>query len=183
MAVALGSSLGCALFEARGERLLGHAEAARGDMPTARTHLDRALLAFVRLGMPHEAARTRASLATTLRESEPEVAMSEGLAALTAFEELGASHDADQAAALLRDMGVKAARLGPRGHVGLTKREAEVLDLLGEGLSNPEIAARLYVSRKTVEHHVAHVLAKLGVRGRAEAAIEATRRRAIVRPR
>jgi len=76
---------------------------------------------------------------------------------------------------MLRGLGVKAARTGPRNLGRLTKREHEVLVLLGEGLSNPEIAERLFLSRKTVEHHVARILAKLGVRGRAEAAVLATR--------
>jgi DNA-binding NarL/FixJ family response regulator len=75
----------------------------------------------------------------------------------------------------LRRLGVKAARTGPKGVGALTKREREVLSLLAEGLSNAEIAERLYVSRKTVQHHVAHILSKLGVRSRAEAAAEAVR--------
>ena len=70
----------------------------------------------------------------------------------------------------MRDLGVKAARTGPRNVGRLTRREQEVLALLGEGLSNPEIAGRLFLSRKTVEHHVARILSKLGLRGRAEAA-------------
>ena len=94
---------------------------------------------------------------------------------MSVFEDLGAGRDADAAAALMRDLGVKAARTGPKNIGRLTKREQEVLALLGEGLSNPEIAERLFISRKTVEHHVARILAKLGVRSRAEAARLAAR--------
>jgi DNA-binding NarL/FixJ family response regulator len=57
----------------------------------------------------------------------------------------------------------------------LTKRETEVLSLLAEGCSNSEIAQRLYISRRTAEHHVARILAKLGLRGRAEVAAYALR--------
>ncbi len=173
---ALGSSVGCELLVARGDRLFGRAAVALGDLATARRHLDAALVAFGRLEMRYEAARTRARLAEALWEAEPEVATAEARAALAVFEVLGAGADADLVASLLRRLGVTAARLGPRGQVRLTKREQQVLGLLGEGLSNPEIAARLHLSRKTVEHHVAHVLSKLDVRSRAEAAAEAVRR-------
>ena len=115
------------------------------------------------------------------RPSSPEVAMAEARAALEAFERLQAAATADAAAAVLRSLGVREPATARRAAGCSTKREAEVLELLGHGLSNPEISDRLYISRKTVEHHVGNVLAKLGLRSRAEAAAYAvaleTRRR------
>ncbi len=58
----------------------------------------------------------------------------------------------------------------------LSPRESEVLDLLRQGLTNAEVAERLYISAKTAEHHVSSVLAKLGVRSRAAAAAAAVTR-------
>ena len=114
--------------------------------------------------------RTRRAGSHAARAPAPQVAEAEARTALRAFEGLGAERDADAATALLRELGVKAARAGPRNLGTLTKREAEVLGLLGQGLLNPEIAQRLYISRKTVEHHVSHILSKLGLRNRTEAA-------------
>ena len=172
--IALGTASHCDLIVAHGERLLGHALAA-SDVPAACAHLETALAAFVHAGIPYRTAQTRLILAQVLGYRDREVAGAEARAALSVFEDLGASRDADAAAALMRDLGIKAARTGPKNTGRLTSREQEVLALLGEGLSNPEIARRLFLSRKTVEHHVARILSKLGLRGRAEAAALAAR--------
>ena len=58
-----------------------------------------------------------------------------------------------------------------RAGLDLTARESEVLAMLAEGLSNAEIARALGVSLKTVQNHVSHVLAKLQVRDRTQAAL------------
>ncbi len=100
----------------------------------------------------------------------------EARVALETFERLGAIRDADVAAALLRELGAPA-RSFPKGYGTLTRRETEVLSLLAEGCSNADIAERLYISRRTAEHHVARILSKVGLRNRAEAAAYALRER------
>jgi DNA-binding CsgD family transcriptional regulator len=128
-----------------------------------------ALALFTRAELPVEAARTRILLARAVVDDRPEVAIAEATAALKACRELGIEPEAAAASALLRSLN----RERPRN--GLTRRETEVLGLLGEGLTNAEIGERLFISRKTVEHHVSRVLAKLGVRRRTEAAAHAVR--------
>jgi DNA-binding CsgD family transcriptional regulator len=160
------------LISARAARLCGRVLLAQGKRDEAVARLSAALNWFGLLEMPLEVARTRMLLASAL---DPESAVAEARIALTVFEDLGASRDADAAAAWLRAVGARAARVGPRGLQLLTQRERDVLAVLAEGLPNPEIAARLYISRRTVEHHVASILSKLGVRNRTEAAAYLTR--------
>ena len=107
-------------------------------------------------------------------EPEPTV---EGLRILDA---LGAAAAADRARERLRAMGTRVPR-GPRpatraNPAGLTDRQLAVLGLVSEGMTNAEIADRLTVSVRTVDHHVAAVLGKLGVRSRREAAAAAHER-------
>jgi DNA-binding CsgD family transcriptional regulator len=139
-----------------------------------RTCLREALSGFAQAQMPMELANARLDLARALTAERPEVAVAEAKAALEAFERLQAARLADGAAAMLRSLGAPV-RVGPKGSDSLTKRETEVLELIGRGLSNPEISDRLYISRKTVEHHVGRILSKLGMRSRAEAAAHAAR--------
>jgi DNA-binding NarL/FixJ family response regulator len=150
----------------------GRVRVARGDPEAAVTHLEAALVLWSRLDLPFEAARVRLDLGHALAGSRPEVAVDHARRALAAFDALGAALDADRAAAFLRSLGV-AARPGPKRVGTLTVREQQVLRLLGAGLSNPEIADRLHVSRKTASHHVSNILSKLQLRNRAEAAVYA----------
>jgi DNA-binding CsgD family transcriptional regulator len=144
---------------------------ASGD---AKACLREALSAFSNAQMPVELARARLELARAVASEQPEVAVSEAKMALDAFELRHAAREADVAASLLRDLGAPR-REAPKGREPLTKRETEVLELLGHGLSNPEIAERLFISRKTAEHHVGHILSKLNLRNRSEAAAYVTR--------
>jgi DNA-binding CsgD family transcriptional regulator len=122
------------------------------------------------VGAPYDAA-------LTLLDSGAEDHWREAVARLDA---LGAEATARLARRKLRDAGAKGiptgARRTTRAHPkGLTRREAEVLQELAEDLTNEEIAARLVISTKTVDHHVSAVLGKLGVANRRQA-ITAARR-------
>ena len=154
---------------------LGDAEAAVGQEAAAVHALDDAVAGFAALGYPLEEGRARLALAGVLHRLDSPLAVDTARRARDAFEALGARADADRAAALLRELG-GSGRTSVRVDAGtLTARETEVLQLLAEGLSNAEIARRLVISPKTAEHHVSRVLAKLGVRTRAEAAAHAVR--------
>jgi DNA-binding CsgD family transcriptional regulator len=150
----------------------GHVEIARGEPATE--HLAVAVDRFTKLELLLDAAKARLELAREVAGADPSVALDHATKAYAAFEEHGATHLADQAAALVRDLGGPA-RTGPKDVGLLTRREAEVLRLLGEGLSNAEVGARLFISTKTAGHHVSNILAKLQLRSRQEAAAYAVR--------
>jgi DNA-binding NarL/FixJ family response regulator len=156
---------------------LARGRAGQGDV---RSCLRDALDGFTAAGLPLEASLCRLDLAEACRATDPEVALAEARAALSIFERLEAARYVDAARAVLRGLGERAAPPRPTGGT-LTRREHDVLRLLGEGLSNPEIAERLFISRKTVEHHVGNILAKLGLRNRAEAAAYAVRQKPAAR--
>ncbi|MDP9208136.1 MAG: LuxR C-terminal-related transcriptional regulator, partial [Actinomycetota bacterium] len=117
------------------------------------------------LGAPYERAL---ELAASGRQ--PEL-----LEALATLDRLGAVAAANLVRRDLRRMGASHVPGRPRPRTranpaGLTDRQLEVLELLAEGLTNAEIADRLVVSVRTVDHHVAAILAKLNVGSRREAA-------------
>jgi DNA-binding NarL/FixJ family response regulator len=91
--------------------------------------------------------------------------------ATEAYAELGAVWDSRRAAGRLRAFGVRPGVRGVRrrpreGWSALTNTELRVADLVADGLSNPDIAVQLFLSRRTVETHVSHILAKLQLRSR-----------------
>jgi DNA-binding CsgD family transcriptional regulator/tetratricopeptide (TPR) repeat protein len=126
--------------------------------------------AWTALGSPYEAARA-------LGRSDDEDHLRRALAELQG---LGARPAAAQVSRRLRELGARGVQRGPRPSTranpgGLTDRELEVLTLVSAGLKNAEIADRLFLSEKTVGHHVSAILRKLGARTRSEASAEAVR--------
>ena len=91
------------------------------------------------------------------------------------FEHLDATRDLVRVDAALRQLGVRRGRRGPRqrpqwGWASLTPTERTIADLVAQGLTNPQIAGRLYVSRRTVQTHVSHTFTKLGMASRTQLA-------------
>ncbi|MBK8902912.1 MAG: AAA family ATPase [Anaerolineaceae bacterium] len=124
-----------------------------------------AAAAWAGMGCPYEQARA-------LSQGDSEAQKQ----ALALFEQLGARPMAERVRQALRDAGVEAIPRGPRSTTKenpfqLTNRQMQILALLTEELTNAEIAARLHISPKTVDHHVSAVLGKLNVASREEAAV------------
>jgi DNA-binding CsgD family transcriptional regulator/tetratricopeptide (TPR) repeat protein len=129
-----------------------------------------AAAAWERIGRPYDAALAMAW-------SSDEAGLRDALAGL---EELGASAATAAVRRRMKELGVKAIPRGPRpatraAPAGLTPREQEVLALLADGLPDREISERLFISERTVHHHVSAVLSKIGVSSRTAAAREAAR--------
>ena len=125
---------------------------------------------WTQLGCRYEAA-------LALLGSGQEAALRDALNIVT---DLGAKAAAALTRQAMRDRGFRSIPAGPRAAtrahpLGLTRREHEVLDLIVDGRTNAEIAGQLFISAKTVDHHVSAVLAKLGVPDRNAAARQAAR--------
>jgi DNA-binding CsgD family transcriptional regulator len=130
----------------------------------------RAAESWATLGCPYESAL---ALAASGDETRLRRALSE-------LQRLGARPAARIVSRRLHECGVRGVPRGPRrasrdNPASLTPREVEVLVLLAQGLQNAEVAERLFLSAKTVDHHVSAILRKLSVRTRGEASAEAAR--------
>jgi DNA-binding CsgD family transcriptional regulator len=147
-------------------RCRGMLLASEGDLTAAVEALAEALLAHERASSPFELARTQLAYGITLRRLKRRAdARAVLVQALELFDAVGAPRWAEQAAAEL-------ARIPGRGPASgeLTETERRVAELVAEGLSNKEVAARLFVSVRAVEANLSKVYAKLGIRSRTQLA-------------
>jgi DNA-binding CsgD family transcriptional regulator len=141
--------------------------------PVAAELLEAAAREAEELGFGLDALWTGLDLGVALAESDRERAKEVLTRVAQAAGERGAVTVRELAGRRLRALGVRTWRRGSGGGV-LTEREQVIAHLIAGGASNPEIAARLFLSRKTVERHVSNVLRKAGVRNRAELAARVT---------
>jgi DNA-binding CsgD family transcriptional regulator len=176
---ALAAQAGSPVLRAEAGLLAGKVT-AQTDAPRAAVILAEALAICPYPDSP-QFARIRleqAKVAASLDPPDVAGAVMHARAALAGFRRLDAHREVDESLQLLRALGSPTRLQQPsgRGAASLTRREAEVLTLVGAGLSNPEIAGRLYLSPKTVEHHVGHVFTKLGLTSRSALAAYAARK-------
>ena len=144
--------------------------------------LGEAVRRYQEIGRPLEAAQTSEEAAAALaRQGRAQDARALLDLALEHYTGLRATYGSARVEARLRDLGVRRGRQGSRrrprhGWASLTETERTVAALVAEGLSNRQVAERLFLSRHTVHTHVSHILAKLGLASRVELATEALRR-------
>jgi DNA-binding NarL/FixJ family response regulator len=145
-----------------------------GDTTRAKELLEEALTTLPGDHWPLLAADLHLQLARTTAATDRTLAITEARRALAALSRLGA-HQMREAQELLHSLGdpIAAGPLLPERLGKLTVREREILRLVAEGLSNPQIAQRLVISPKTAEHHVGAILRKLQLSSRSEAAVYA----------
>jgi DNA-binding CsgD family transcriptional regulator len=146
-------------------RCRGLVAAAQGDVDAATALLEDAVANHEAVGDAFGRARALLALGVTRRRQRQKRAARDAIdAALAAFEQLGAATWVEKARAEL-------GRIGGRTRVeGLTPAEQRVAGLVAQGRTNKEVAAALFLGERTVETHLSHVYAKLGVRSRAELA-------------
>jgi DNA-binding CsgD family transcriptional regulator len=146
-------------------RCRGLVAAARGDVEEALALLEQAVSEHEAVGDPFGGARALLALGIVRRRTRQKRDAREAIAAaLEAFEMIGALGWAANARAELGRIG------GRRREEGLTAAERRVAALVAEGRTNREVAAALFLGERTVETHLSHVYAKLGIRSRAELA-------------
>ena len=174
---AIAAAAGTGALRAAARAGEGLCAAAVGDHGEAVSAFEDAVDDYRRAGSPYESALARLDLAAALRAlGRGSDAEHEARAARAAFEAIGAAGEVGRADRFL-NTSPAAPCPAPEGSVpGLSPRENEVLGLVALGLSNPEIAERLFLSEHTVKRHVANILAKLDLPSRAAAAAHAARK-------
>ena len=163
---------------ARAARAAAEAALATGDPAASAERALRSAAGFGELGAPLEEARSRLVAGRALAPAgDPKRAAGELSAAAAAFERCGAIPRRDEAERELRRIGHKKlhrrtrpGRADAAGIESLTERELQVARLIVDRRTNPEIAAELFLSTKTVESHVRNLFQKLGVSSRVEVA-------------
>ena len=171
-ACAMADEVGAPQLIAQAALARGRAHAAAGNSAAAVAGFEAGLRSAARSDDLLIRAALHLDLGRALASRDQVAAVAEAHAALLIFGRLAAP-EAEQSIGLLRRLGVSISYTPkpPSSPFGqLSRREREVLTLVGQGMSNREIGTRLFIAPKTVEHHVSNILSKLGLRSRIEVA-------------